>query len=131
MQRELRRLANRAAEYQQRNRRSRGHTKCSILRRYSFQKLGIEYLPRRITKIHAASLPPQIHQPDHQQHIANAGGDKSLDRGLTRRDLLCVGVVPVIPEANQQVGRQTHYFPGHKQQQQVAGQQHQQHGRRE
>ena len=55
---------------------------------------------------------PQRCQTQHQEHVADAGGQKGFHRGLAGR-------IFGVPETDQQVGAQTHDLPANKQGQQV------------
>jgi hypothetical protein len=78
---------------------------------------GFEDLSGSRAEFQGASFGPQPRQTDHEQHIADARGDERLDRRLARGDLVGIGVVFIVPEADQQVGAKPHDLPRHKEEQ--------------
>ena len=85
----------------------------------------------RLAEVQRAEGDP--HEDDAQQHhhVGHAGGHKSLDGCLARRnafDLLLLRIITRIPEADERVGAEAHEFPTEEEQQQVIGHHQQQHG---
>ncbi len=126
VQRELGRLADRAAEDQQRDHRWRWLMPRAVRSAVpSPPRNSASKICTRRAKRQAAGLRPQEEQAEQHQHVADARGDEGLEAGARRR------WAARRPEADQQVRAQAHDLPGHEEEQQVVGHHHQQHRRGE
>ena len=125
VQRQLTRFADGTTEDEQRDRGRHRHPDKGCLSdhfrdRRLFQTAGSRFVEEE----QGARLGVEPQHPDQESQIADPSRDESLLRRRRRAGLL-------IPEANQQIGCNSHKFPTHEQEQQIVGNHQTQHRRRE
>ena len=124
VERELSALAHRTAEDEQRNGGQRGQREQPGYGNGALLKQLDLFRREHFVEVQRAGQAVKEGEAHEEQHVAHAGGQKSLLRGVRRRRL-------VEPEADQQVRTEAHDLPGDEEEQHVAANDQGQHARRE
>jgi hypothetical protein len=120
MQWKLTALADRTCKYQERNPSGSRKTEMRWCRQQTRQ---IQCLHRAGTSAVEEQCPRLREKPNHAQQKEDVANTRCEEGFLGR----CRSRWLLIPEADQQVGREAHEFPAHKEQQQTVGDDHAQH----
>ena len=120
VQRQLPRFSHRSTEDQQRNAGGGSHAKTNRLRRQQRERRVLHASRAVVVEKQRARLPVKPHHAQQQTEVTDPGGNERL-LGRGRRG------GPFIPKTNQQVRREPHNLPTHKQQQEAIGDQQPEH----